>query len=227
MAKGGHDEDYEVTLSAFKMSKNEVTFEQYELFCEATGHKIPPDEGFGYGQHPVIYVSWFDANAFAEWLGCRLPTEAEWEYACRAGTETPFNTGKNITTSQANYNGNDPYFEYPKGKNRNETLPVGSFSPNKWGLYDMHGNVWEWCSDWHSKNILENETNPKGSKTGGVHVVRGGGYGYGAYWCRSAIRKAGYITGDINEGNSNLGFRLVYIENNPKENPNSTKKNSE
>lgn len=84
----------------------------------------------------MINVSWDDATAFAKWMGCRLPTEAEWEYACRAGSTTPYNTGENLTTSQANYD-----FTLTSSRML--------FLPNTWGLYDMHGNVWEWCSDWH------------------------------------------------------------------------------
>jgi formylglycine-generating enzyme len=106
--------------------------------------------------HPVVHVSWNDAVEYCRWLSektgksYRLPTEAEWEYACRAGSSTPFNTGENVTTSQANYNGNYPYSNYPKGECRQNTVPVDSFAPNAWGLYNMHGNVFEWCSDWYS-----------------------------------------------------------------------------
>ncbi|HOY39025.1 MAG TPA: formylglycine-generating enzyme family protein [Bacteroidales bacterium] len=179
---------HQVTLSAFKMSKYEVTFEQYDLFCEATGRSKPDDEGWGRGNRPVINVSWDDATAFAEWMGCRLPTEAEWEYACRAGTTTPFNTGNNLTTAQANYNGNYPYNNNAKGKYRQKTMPVGSFAANAYGLYDMHGNVWEWCSDWYGDYSTSAQTNPKGASSGSDRVIRGGGWGDGAAYCWSAFR---------------------------------------
>ena len=196
---------HEVTLSAFKMSKYEVTFEQYDMFCEATGREKPEDGGWGRDKHPVINVTWDDAVAFADWLGCRLPTEAEWEYACRAGTSTTFNTGDNITTSQANYNGNYPYNDNVKGEYRKKTLPVGSFAPNKWGLYDMHGNVWEWCSDWYGDYSETSQTNPKGPTTGPGRVFRGGSWVDQAMHCRSAYRL--YI--NPADRYINVGIRLV------------------
>jgi sulfatase modifying factor 1 len=183
---------HKVTLSAFKMSKYEVTFEQYDLFCDATGQEKPDDEGWGRGNCPVINVSWDDTVAFAKWIGCRLPTEAEWEYACRAGTTTPFNTGNNLTTAHANYDGNYPYNNNPKGIYREKTMPVGSFAPNAWGLYDMHGNVWEWCSDWYGDYSTSAQTNPKGSESGSYRVYRGGSLIIDAQYCRSASRRNNY-----------------------------------
>jgi len=196
---------HQVTLSAYKMSKYEVTFEQYDLFCDATGRSKPDDEGWGRGKRPVINVSWPDATAFAEWMGCRLPTEAEWEYACRAGTTTPFNTGNNLTTSQANYDGNYPYNNNAKGQYRKKTLPAGSFAPNSWGLYDMHGNVYEWCSDWYGNYPESAQTNPEGPSEGTYRVLRGGSWTREADACRSACR-AGSVPAISNKF---IGFRLV------------------
>ena len=163
--------------------------------------------------HPVVHVSWNDAVAYCDWLSAKtgtkyqLPTEAEWEYACRAGTTTPFNTGNNLTTSQANYNGNYPYNNNPKGEYREKTMPVGSFSPNSWGLYDMHGNVYEWCSDWYSSDYyaISPQNNPKGPSSGSSRVLRGGSWEDCASSCRVSSR-------DIKHpayGNANFGFRLV------------------
>ncbi len=198
---------HQVSLSAFKMSKYEVTFEQYDAFCEATGRTKPKDNGWGRGKRPVINVSWFDATAFAEWVGCRLPTEAEWEYACRAGTTTAFYTGENLTTSQANYNGNFPYNNNPKGEYREKTLPVGSFAPNAFGLCDMHGNAWEWVNDWfenYSQKATA-QTNPKGPASGQYRVYRGGGWNLIAQFCRSARRR--YIAPE--RSFNYMGFRIV------------------
>ncbi|WP_286822374.1 formylglycine-generating enzyme family protein [Desulfobacter sp. UBA2225] len=108
-------------------------------------------------EHPVENVSWDDANAFIDrlnslvsGLGARLPSEAEWEYACRAGTDTPFWFGRELTPDKANHKGTEPYNKGPKGEYRKKTVPVKFFEQNPWGLYQMHGNVWEWCQDrWH------------------------------------------------------------------------------
>ncbi|MDY0014673.1 MAG: formylglycine-generating enzyme family protein [Bacteroidales bacterium] len=185
-----NEKPHEVTLSAFKMSKYEVTFEQYDMFCEATNREKPDDEGWGRGNRPVINVSWEDANAFAVWMGCRLPTEAEWEYACKAGSTTFFNTGTCLSTSQANFNGNTPMRECCLGVDRGQTLPVGSFLPNAWGLHDMHGNVLEWCSDWYRAYPTYPQTNPKGPASGAHRVYRGGAWYCNARQCRSAYRNS-------------------------------------
>jgi len=196
---------HQVTLSAFRMSKYEVTFEQYDAFCVATGRSKPEDEGWGRGRRPVINVSWDDAKAFADWMGCRLPTEAEWEYAARAGTTTPFNTGNCLSTAQANYKGNYPYSGCSKGEYREKTMPVGSFPANAWGLHDMHGNVWEWCSDWKGDYPSAAQTNPKGPASGSHRLIRGGGWSFMAIYCRSADRFS------FSPGNrfNFIGFRLV------------------
>lgn len=186
--RGSDERQHKVTLSPFSLSKYEVTFDQYDAFCKATKRKRPDDEGWGRGSRPVINVSWFDAKAFAEWAGCRLPTEAEWEYACRAGTTTPFNTGENLKTSQANYNGNFPYKGNAKGKYLKKSMPVGSYEPNAWGLYDMHGNVYEWCSDWYGQYPPVEETNPQGPASGKYKVYRGGGWNFLARISRSGYR---------------------------------------
>ncbi|ACF44188.1 formylglycine-generating enzyme family protein [Pelodictyon phaeoclathratiforme] len=169
--------------------------------------------------HPVLHVSWNDAEAYCAWLSkktgntFRLPTEAEWEFACRAGSEKPFHTGDNLTTGQANYNGNYPFNNSVKGIFRKNTLPVDSLEPNVWGLYNMHGNVWEWCSDMYGKNYYDEcrakgtVENPEGPTTGSHRVIRGGGWNYVAVYCRSAYRDnnaPGYRY-DL------VGFRPVFV----------------
>jgi formylglycine-generating enzyme len=137
--------------------------------------------------------------------GYRLPTEAEWEYACRAGTTTPFSTGNNITTSQANYNGNSPYNKNAKGEYREKTTPVGSFAPNAWGLYDMHGNVYEWCWDWYGDYPTGAQTDPVGAVTGSYRVRRGGNWGSYGQYLRSAYRDGSNPV----YRSYGIGFRLV------------------
>jgi len=194
-------------LSAFKMSKYHVTFEQYDLFCEATGRTKP--WGRERGNLPVSQVTWYDAQAFAEWMGCRLPTEAEFEYAARANTTTPFYTGNCLTTDQANFNGQEPYTNCENGKFRKKAMPVGSFAPNAFGLYDMHGNIWEWCSDWYGEYNIEDTLNPKGPDAGTKKVDRGGGFYDPAWRCRSAYRAGGDPPGNRGTG---ISFRIVKDE---------------
>jgi formylglycine-generating enzyme required for sulfatase activity len=147
---------------------------------------------------PVEHVSWDDAVLFCQKLSqrtgknYRLPSEAEWEYACRAGTKTPFSFGDNITTDLVNYNGTYPYKSAPKGKYREQTTDVGTFFlPNPFGLYDMHGNVWEWCEDdWH-ENYIDAPTDGSAwnSQSGSnTKLLRGGSWYYDAGCCRSANR---------------------------------------
>lgn len=204
----GRKEDevqHEITVSSFKMSKHTITVEQYNAFCDATGRRQPFYGPYGMDKNPVTQVTWYDAKAFAEWMECRLPTEAEWEYAARANTTTPFYTGDCLTTDQANFIGKEPYANCEKGINREKPLVVGSFSPNRFGLYDMHGNVIEWCSDWYGEYNVNDKINPKGPETGKIKVLRGGGFWLPADRNRSACR-----SGDP-QGNKGAGlsFRIV------------------
>lgn len=197
---------HRVTLSAFKMSKYEVTQQQWRAVMGKN-----PSYFKNCDNCPVEQVSWNDVQEFIKKLNqqtgknYRLPTEAEWEYACRAGTTTPFNTGNNLTTNQANYNGNYPYLSNAKGAYRKKTIAVGSFAPNDWGLYDMHGNVWEWCQDWYGKYSNNTQTNPTGASSGTYRVLRGGSWTFNAVYCRSAYRTYTSPT----SGSDGIGFRLV------------------
>ena len=139
----------------FAVGMYEVTFAEWDACANAggCGGYIPEDNGWGRGNRPVINVSWEDAQAYVRWLAqetvetYRLLSESEWEYVARAGTTTPFNLGSTISTDQANYNGNYTFGSGRKGLYRDKTVSVGSFSPNAWGLYDVHENVWEWVED--------------------------------------------------------------------------------
>ena len=201
----GNETQHQVSLSAFRLSAKQITFAQYDAYCEATGREKPDDSGWGRGNRPVTKVTWYDAMAFADWVGASLPTEAQWEYACRAGTTSPFNTGNNFTTDQGNYNGDFPYTENPKGIFRGKTVEVGSFAPNAWGLYDMHGNAWEWCSDWYALYSTEPMTDPNGPEAGTHRVFRGGCCFSWAQHCRSGQRNCNIPSFSA----GNVSFRLA------------------
>jgi formylglycine-generating enzyme required for sulfatase activity len=163
-------------------------------------------------QNPVEQVSWDDCQQFLSKLngrvsggGFRLPSEAQWEYACRAGTTTTFSFGSTITPEQVNYNGNYPFAGAAKGLSRQKTVPVKSLPPNAWGLYEMHGNVWQWCNDWYGDFSGSAERDPAGPSSGSARVSRGGSWGSGAGYCRSALR----IGGASGDRDSSLGFRIV------------------
>jgi formylglycine-generating enzyme required for sulfatase activity len=211
LGRDKNERQHEVEVTKFAISKYEVTFEEYDRFAGATKREKPSDEGWGRGRRPVINVTWSDAVAYVDWISkqtgqtYRLPTEAEWEYAVRAGTTTPFYFGATISTDQANYDGNSVYGEGRKGVYRQKTTEVGQFPANAWGLYDMHGNVWEWTCSLYDENYGGNERHCAEPSTGGARVLRGGSWAHVPYWLRGAARfwfppLAGYY---------DLGFRLA------------------
>ena len=202
------------------MGLYEVTFAEYDRFAEATSRTKPGDSGWGRGTRPVINVSWNDAKAYAAWLSAqtgktyRLPSESEWEYAARAGTGTRYSWGDEINCGQARYGRRPDSDMFPVGEcsdSLDGTVPVGSFEPNGFGLFDIHGNVWEWVEDcWH--NSYEGAPTDGSAWTTGCDeddeewaVVRGGSWYYSPRYLRAALRFRGSPSGRGNDG----GFRLV------------------
>ena len=229
---------------AFLMGACTVTRGQFSVFVDATGYVTDAERtGFAYvsnrmgkvegvswrnpsleqgDDHPVVCVSWNDALSFCGWLNdkegkrYRLPTEAEWEYAARAGTTTPFHFGPVIANDRANFNGdfdaslpwNRPAQDVASarlGPRRKNTTAVGTFAANPWGLYDMHGNVWEWCSDWEAKYLSEPMVDPIGPQTGSSRIKRGGSWNSYGHSCRAAYR----LSGSPDKGDNDTGFRVV------------------
>jgi formylglycine-generating enzyme required for sulfatase activity len=163
-------------------------------------------------QKPVETLSWDDAVEFCRKAGAgtgeaiRLPTEAQWEYACRAGTTTPFHTGETISAEQANYDTMGVYGDGQRGRSRDKTLAVGSFAPNAFGLHDMHGNVHEWCSDRFAPDYSRAAgRDPQGPASGKRRVVRGGSWGDPPQDCRSARR----FSFEPESRGRQTGFRVV------------------
>ena len=161
------------------------------------------------GLTPVYTINGNGDNRTVIWNrnanGYRLPTEAEWEFTCRAMTVSAFSTGNNITTSQANYNGNYPYNKNIKGTFRNYTTPAGSFNANPMGIYDMHGNVGEWCWDWFGNYSKDSLMDPAGTASGDFRVIRGGAWNNGGQSLRAAYRDYNSPAAKFNS----LGFRLA------------------
>lgn len=186
----------------FELACCPVTNQQYELFDPA--HYAKRDKYSPEDQCPVLYVSFYDGWALCRWLGerYRMPTEKEWEYACRAGTTTPFHFGESLSSEQANFDGNSPYGSAPKAAYLGRTTPVGSYEPNAWGLHDMHGNVWEWCNTWVHEDPAKSD-DP--DYVGSALVLRGGSWNYYAARLRSAFRGESppKYAGDI------VGFRVA------------------
>ena len=197
---------HQVTISVpFAVGKYEVTFSEWDACFAAGGcddgvNQPGGDEGWGRANRPVINVSWEVANAFVRWLSretgkqYRLLSESEWEYAARAGTTGPFHFGSTISTEQANYDGRYTYGDGRRGVYRGQTVPVGSFPSNKFGLHDMHGNVGEWVEDCVHDNYVGAPMNGSAWVSGDacyIRVVRGGSWILGPSHSRSALRGGG------------------------------------
>ena len=217
---------HQVTVSSFAIAKYDVTFDEYDVYCAATGAAKPYDSGWGRGSRPVIYVSWYDAVAYCNWRsgqegrkaaytisgtnvacyfsanGYRLPTEAEWEYAAKGGSQANSLAVNAVYAGSANLD----QVAWYSGNSGSQTHPVGQKAPNGLGLYDMAGNVWQWCWDWYDDYSTASQSDPPGAPTGDSRVLRGGGWGDDARNLRSADRDYG----DPGIRYCDLGFRLVF-----------------
>jgi formylglycine-generating enzyme required for sulfatase activity len=220
----GEKPRHQVTIpEGFYMGKYEVTQGQWRAVMSTTVQQqmakagptwtLVGEQGDNY---PMVFVSWNEAREFVEKLNAlndgyryRLPTEAEWEYAARAGTTTAFAFGDSLSSEQANFNGHHRYLDKDKGRPRAAATPVGSLQPNAWGLYDMHGNVYEWCEDSYHDNYEGAPSDGSAWLSGGSDqkAIRGGAYGSNAANVRSAVRHS--FTPGTRTGS--LGFRVAAV----------------
>lgn len=217
-----HETPELVCLPSFAIGRFEVTFADYDRFATLTQRPLPYDNGWGRGRRPVVNVSAADAAAYTDWLSVqtgtrwRLPTEAEWEYAARAGSIGPFQYGETITPSQANYNGSYAYTTgaqrtltrsadddvQEKSLLRAQTLEVGQFTPNAWGLFDLHGNVAEWTCNRYSE---PGATSCAPTKNRDPRTVRGGSW----HSLPDQVRLAARMPRTPDTRSAEIGFRLV------------------
>lgn len=207
---------------SFYLGVYEVTQSEYEQligsnpsYYSSEGGGSEQVRGKDTSRFPVESVSWEDAIEFCKKLSAkeghtyRLPTEAEWEYACRAGTTTPFHFGSRLNGDKANVKGTSPYGTEENGPYLKRPTTVVSYSPNAFGLYDMHGNVWEWCQDWYETYYYRKSpsTDPTGPSSGSSRVLRGGSWLDGAHF----VRSAGRIRNSPDYRYHHVGFRLVRV----------------
>ncbi len=220
--EGRYDDEgpqHRVTIAKpFAVGKYEVTFAEWDVCRRAGGcshNPEPDDEGWGRVNRPVINTNWNDAQKYVQWLsrktgkGYRLLSESEWEYAARAGTTTPFHFGDTISTGQANYDGDEVYGSGRRGVNRERTVVVGSFPANSFGLYDMHGNVWEWMEDcWHANYVgapADGSAWTSGCDINDARVLRGGSWSGEPESLRSVYR----TWNPTGNRDNNVGFRVA------------------
>ncbi len=202
-----YETQHEVTLTkGFWFADTACSQELWQVVMETNPSKTNGPK------KPVENVSWGDCSEFLRRINgimdfsLSLPTEAQWEYACRAGTRSPFSFGITIAPDQVNYNGEYPYLGEKKGLNRGNTVKIKSLPPNQWGLYEMHGNVWEWCNDWYGEYETGSVTDPTGPAEGTYRVLRGGSAFSAAADCRSAARSRCHVDGRY----SRNGFRFIW-----------------